>query len=337
MPHLKFFKTSFFATLIGLCFAFWLGWHPTHNWEAGIETLFLTAILAVLEISLSFDNAVVNAKVMGDMTPLWRRRFLTWGLIIAVFGVRFILPILIVAVAGHLSPLESIQLSILHPKEYAILMQTAHLSVTGFGSAFLLMVALQYFFNEQKDVHWILWLERPLAKLGRLRALEFAITVVVIYGMSTRLPVSEEKFKFLAAAIFGLVSFLLIDRFNGYFSLRQASAAGLSTFIYLEVLDASFSVDGVVGAFAITSDLIVIVTGLMIGAMFVRSLTVYLVENKSLNRFIYLEHGAFYALTALAILMLVSVLHPVPEYVTGLIGAVFIGLSVLSSLRERPR
>lgn len=331
---LSFFKSSIFVTVVGLAFAFWIGWHPDQSVTAGLNTLFFAGVLAVLEVSLSFDNAVVNAKVMQQMSPVWQKRFLTWGIAIAVFGVRFLLPILIVSIAGHLSPMESLRLALTRPQEYAALMTTAHLSVTGFGAAFLLAVALKYFFDENKDVHWIRWLERPLVQLGRLEAFELAITLVVMYVMSRQLPNDEEQLKFLIASIAGLVTFILVDGFSAYFSTRQAAGAGLSLFLYLEVLDASFSVDGVIGAFAITYDLLVIVAGLMIGAMFVRSLTVYMVARQTLSRFIYLEHGAFYALMALAILMLVNVLYPVPEYVTGLVGAVFIGLSIISSLRK---
>lgn len=331
---MSFFKSSIFVTIVGLAFAFWIGWHPDQSLTNGLNTLFFAAILAVLEVSLSFDNAVVNAKIMQQMSPEWQHRFLTWGMAIAVFGVRFLLPILIVSIAGHLSPGESLRLALTKPQEYAALMTTAHLSVTGFGASFLLAVALKYFFDENKDVHWIRWLEEPLVRLGRLEAFELAVTLLVMYGISRQLPNDEEQLKFLVASIAGLVTFILVDGFSAYFSTRQTASAGLSLFLYLEVLDASFSVDGVIGAFAITYDLLVIVSGLMIGAMFVRSLTVYMVAKQTLNKLVYLEHGAFYALMALALLMLLNVLHPVPEYITGLVGAFFIGLSVISSIRK---
>ena len=103
--------------------------------------------------------------------------------------------------------------------------------------------------------------------------------------------------------------------------------------MYLEVLDASFSFDGVIGAFAITSDVVVIMLGLAIGAMFVRSMTIYLVEKGTLEAYIYLEHGAHYAIGALALIMLFSGtgVH-VPEVLTGLIGVAFIVWAVISSI-----
>jgi len=110
---------------------------------------------------------------------------------------------------------------------------------------------------------------------------------------------------------------------------------GIGGFLYLEVLDASFSFDGVIGAFAITNDVVIIMLGLAIGAMFVRSMTVYLVDKGTLDEFVYLEHGAHYAIGILAAIMLASMKFHVPEVVTGLAGVSFIGASVWSSIRYR--
>ena len=111
--------------------------------------------------------------------------------------------------------------------------------------------------------------------------------------------------------------------------------AGIAGFLYLEVLDASFSFDGVIGAFAITKDVVIIMLGLGIGAMFVRSLTVYLVNKGTLDEYVFLEHGAHYAIGALAIIMLLSMEYHIPEAVTGLVGIAFIGLALISSIRRR--
>jgi hypothetical protein len=112
--------------------------------------------------------------------------------------------------------------------------------------------------------------------------------------------------------------------------IRRGSIGG---FLYLEVLDASFSFDGVIGAFAITSDVVIIMLGLAIGAMFVRSMTIFLVHKGTLEHFVYLEHGAHYAIGILALIMLASVKFHIPEWFTGLSGVVFIGLSLWSSVR----
>jgi len=105
--------------------------------------------------------------------------------------------------------------------------------------------------------------------------------------------------------------------------------------LYLEVLDASFSFDGVIGAFAITKDIIIIMIGLGVGAWFVRSMTIYLVEKGTLSAYIYLEHGAHYAIGALALIMIASVKFHIPEVITGLIGIAFIGLAFMSSVKHR--
>jgi len=108
-------------------------------------------------------------------------------------------------------------------------------------------------------------------------------------------------------------------------------------FLYLEVIDASFSFDGVVGAFAISQNIFVIAAGLGIGAMYIRSLTVFLVRRGTLSEYIYLEHGAHYAIGALAIILAISIETDVPQIITGLVGVAFIGLALLSSIRQRRR
>jgi hypothetical protein len=108
-------------------------------------------------------------------------------------------------------------------------------------------------------------------------------------------------------------------------------------FLYLEVLDASFSFDGVVGAFAISKNILIIMAGLGIGALYVRSLTILLVDKGTLAAYRFLEHGAFYAIGALAATMLIGTFLHIPEYITGLLGAAFIGLSVISSVLYRKK
>jgi hypothetical protein len=119
--------------------------------------------------------------------------------------------------------------------------------------------------------------------------------------------------------------------------VRLAGRAAFGVFLYLEVLDATFSFDGVIGAFAITSDPIIIAIGLGIGAMYIRSLTVFLVRKGVLGEYVYLEHGAQWAIGSLALLLLFTIQHEVPEVVTGLIGVGFIGASFLSSVVRNRR
>src|SRR5262249_21192939 len=146
-----------------------------------------------------------------------------------------------------------------------------------------------------------------------------------------------EQLTLLVSGMAGMLTYVVVDAIS---TVLQSSGAkgvnakdGVAMFIYLQILDASFSFDGVIGAFAVTNNLFIIAIGLGIGAMFVRSLTLYLVDKGTLNEFVYLEHGAFYAIAALAILMLCNVFGHIPEVVTGLVGAVLIGLSLISSIR----
>lgn len=116
--------------------------------------------------------------------------------------------------------------------------------------------------------------------------------------------------------------------------LKKSSHAGLIGFLYLELIDASFSLDGVIGAFALTKDILLIAAGLGIGALFVRSMTVHLMRRGVLARYIYLEHGAHYAIGILAFLMLVSVRFGVPEFITGTSGLAVIIVALVHSQRE---
>ncbi len=338
MPgKMRYFTGSAVVTGAGLLLGAGIGWYY-HPSAAGIgTTVFIVAVLAVLEISLSFDNAVVNATVLRDMTPVWRHRFLTWGIAIAVFGMRLVFPLLVVSAAAHIGPIEAMRLAAFQPGEYARILTSAHRSLGAFGGAFLGMVCLKYFFDTEKEVHWLGLLESRLALLGKIEAVELAVMMLALYGVSREVPAAEAH-SFLVAGLFGLVVFIAVDGIGsaleaGPDRMRDIHRASAASFLYLEVLDASFSFDGVIGAFALTNNLFVIAIGLGVGAMFVRSLTVMLVERGTLASYRYLEHGAFYAIGALALLMLVGTIVDVPEAVTGLVGAGFIGLALWSSVR----
>ena len=333
---LRYFHGSIAVTAVGLGLAAGLGlW--LHGSPAGAaRTVLVAALLAVLEVSLSFDNAVVNASVMKEMSLPWRRRFLTWGMAIAVFGMRFVFPLVVVSAVARIGPLEALRLAALRPDEYARVLTSAHVALGAFGGAFLGMVFLKFFFDAGKDVHWVRGVERRLALLGRFEALELAIVLLALWGFSRAVPAARAH-ELLVAGVLGLVAFIAVDGVGAVMESGSGDPhrAGLATFLYLNVLDASFSFDGVIGAFALSSNLFVIAIGLGIGAMFVRSLTILLVDRGTLDSYRYLEHGAFWAIGALALVMLLGTVHEVPEVVTGLVGAGLIALSVWSSVRER--
>ncbi|CAN5506164.1 DUF475 domain-containing protein [soil metagenome] len=341
MLLLKSFMGSILVTVAGLAIAFWLGFRDA-GFSAGLSSLFLCGVLAVLEISLSFDNAVVNASVLNRMTELWRKRFLTWGILLAVFGMRLILPLVIVAVLAKLGPIDALMMAIRDPKEYATLMLSIHESVAAFGGTFLFLVGIGYFLDEEKDEHWLKWIERPLSKLGRLQSVTIVIALITVLILTIFVE-PEKQMGFLISGVAGVVTFLLVDGLGALLGdspgegSHDAHRASLGMFLYLEVLDASFSFDGVIGAFALTQSLFLIAIGLGIGAMFVRSITIVLVERGTLSQFKYLEHGAFWAILSLALLMYIGVFHQIPEVITGLCGATVIGASVWSSVRSRKK
>lgn len=333
----KYFLGSYIVTVIGLIAGGWVGYIYSGTVQGAFTAAMLTGILSVLEVSLSFDNAVVNAAVLKDMTPLWRQRFITWGIPIAVFGMRVVFPLVIVSLIAHINPWEALVLAATKPDEYARIMLSSHLSLAGFGGSFLLMVAFGYFFDHEKDVHWLDWIEKPLVKMGKVESAGMGLCLLLFFVMSQFLDNDAEKLTLILSGIFGMVTFVAVDGVSGALNsqadLKGTASSGFAMFMYLQILDASFSFDGVIGAFALTNNLFLIAIGLGIGAMFVRSMTIYLVDKGTLNQFIYLEHGAFYAIGALALMMLFDVFMHVPEAVTGLIGAVFIGLSIWSSIR----
>jgi hypothetical protein len=322
---LKFFKGSIFVTIIGLLISMMWGG------AAGAAT---AAILAVLEISLSFDNAVINAKTLATMDEKWRHRFITWGMFIAVFVMRFIFPIAIVAIFTGLGMFEVAKMAVVNPTEYSHHLHESHIQVDMFGGAFLMLVFLSFILDDNKDVHWIEWMERHLAAAGGIRAIEVAITLLAMTIVSFQLPV-EHRAEGLIAGLSGTMIFIVIGGLANMMEVEgdAVQRSGAMSFMYLEVLDASFSLDGVIGAFALTNDVVLILCGLTIGAMFVRSLTIMLVEKGTLSEYRYLEHGAHYAIGALAAIMMIKSFHEVPEAITGLIGAVFITASLVSSIK----
>jgi len=337
----QYFRWAFLVTAAGLALSVWLGWEMGGGAAGALSFFLIAAVLAALEISLSFDNAIVNANRLKHMTPAWQKRFLTWGILIAVFGMRIFFPLAIVAIAARIGPLEALLLAARKPAEYAHIIGEAHLSIAAFGGTFLMMVALTYFIDEGKEIHWIKALEENLRRCASVRGMEIAVVLTIVAGFASALP-EAVRGRFLFAAILGLLTFLFVELFNRVLDLhaeksRALGHAGLGGFLYLEVLDASFSFDGVIGAFALTKNLFLIAIGLGIGAMYVRSMTIMLVEKRTLTHFRYLEHGAFYSILALAVIMFAQTMLHIPELVTGLIGVGLISISLWSSVRYNRR
>ncbi len=330
----------------------------------GWTGLALCAILGILEVSLSFDNAVINASVLERMSRFWQRMFLTVGVIIAVFGMRLLFPLAIVWVTAGLNPIEGFRLAMSPPPDgaerfpdghpsYETILSEAHPEIAAFGGMFLLMLFLTFVFGKQQ-LTWLSWIERPLSQLGRLDQLAVVIAVIALIAVTEYLVSDGTRAAVLVAGLLGMITFIVVDGLSSMFQRGHSGAASASSgpspatvaagkagfflFLYLEMLDASFSFDGVIGAFAITSDPILIALGLgFIGAMFVRSITIYLVRKGTLAEYRYLKHGAYWAIGALAVILLLSIRVEVNDLVSGLIGVAFIGAALVSSVRANRR
>jgi hypothetical protein len=305
----------------------------------GFTSAFLVLVLAGLEISLSVDNAVVNAVVLKKMDPIWQKRFITWGMLIAVFGMRLIFPVLVVGLATGMSANDVALLALNSPDQYAIHLHEAHPMIASLGGMFLMMVGLSFLLDDSRDVFWVGSIEKRLQAIGKIDAVNTTITLGTLLGISAIVP-GEIRMSVLTGGVWGIFLFGLVSSMDSLFAVSDGQASisetvkkgGLVAFLYLELLDASFSFDGVIGAFAISQAIHIIFLGLGIGALYVRSLTIYLVNRGVLDEYIYLEHGAHYAILALAILMLTSIIKEIPEVITGITGAILIGLSLWSSI-----
>lgn len=335
----KYFTGSFIVTILGIISAFIWGEHVHKG--SGFTCVFIASVLAILEISLSFDNAVVNAMKLEKMSEKWRHRFITWGILIAVFGMRFLFPLLIVSIFAKLNILSVLDMALHNVDKYTYYLTQAHAPIVAFGGAFLLMLFMSYFTNENKKIHWLSPIEPALQKANKINGICVMVTLFCL-GITLNILPLAQRISVLFSGLAGIVIYLGIDKLAKWLEQRQEERAklcadtikcsGFVGFMYLELIDASFSLDGVLGAFALSQDIIIITLGLFIGAMFVRSLTIMLVEKKTLAKYLYLEHGAHWAIGALAILMFISAFHEIPEVVTGLLGLIFILSAFISSL-----
>lgn len=308
----------------------------------GIAGIWLFTILVVLEVTFSFDNAVINSKVLATMSEFWQKIFLTVGIFIAVFVVRFVLPIIIVMVASGNGFMEVVDLALNRPDDYGKTLKEAAPMIDAFGGAFLLMIGLSYFIDHNKHTHWLRHIEPWLAKAGRFENMKVCIMLV---AASLIYFTVEDKYQsvVLISSILGILLHIGLQLFGSFFHDDTAKNiktktgwAAFASFLYLEVLDASFSFDGVIGAFAITSSVILIIAGLGAGAVWVRSLTIFLLRSGTLAKYKYLEHGAHWAIMALGLMMMAKLFHlELPEWATGGLGLLFIVLAITSSVLEK--
>lgn len=309
----------------------------------GLDGLWVFTVLVLLEVTFSFDNAVINSKILARMSPFWQQLFLTVGIVVAVFVVRFVLPVVIVMISSGHGFMNVIDMALHDAARYSATLHEAAPMINAFGGTFLIMIGINYFLDRKKDVHWLGRIEQWLSKFGEYES--FKILIMLSIAMVLFYTVEPQyQLTVLVASIVGTMLHIALDLFGRYFGRRQSKAealvgmAAFASFIYLNVLDASFSLDGVIGAFAITTDVLLIMAGLGAGALWVRSLTVYLVRTHTLGKYRYLEHGAHWAILALGIVMLTKLYHvELPEWLTGSLGLIFVATAVVTSVIERRR
>lgn len=334
---LKYFKGSFIVTVIGLISAYLWGHYMHGN---ALSALFIVIFLSVLEVTLSFDNAVINAAKLEKMNDKWRHRFITWGILIAVFGMRLLFPILVVSAFAKLSVIEVSRLAFYDIEQYALHLKSVHAALVTFGGAFLGMIFFSYFFCPDKECHWLKCFELPMQKLSCVKYFDVICVMISLMVLQHFIP-EHQKIAVILSGFTGIIIYLLVDSISRLLEkieqrkaekLGTAAKLGFIGFLYLELIDASFSLDGVLGAFAISRDIVIICIGLAVGAMFVRSLTIYMAEKNTLQKFIYLEHGAHWAIGFLALIMFISAVKEVSEIITGSIGLLFVGSAFIASL-----
>ena len=332
------FKFSFLVTFIGLGLAAWWG-YSLGGVSGAMQATGVAVILCIMEISLSFDNAIVNASILKTWDLFWQNLFLTLGMLIAVFGMRLLFPLLIVAFAADISVAEVWRMGLEHPDVYARHLTDHHAEVAAFGGMFLLLVFLNFLLDHEKELHWLGHIEKKIASFGKIASIAILLAIGLLLASLSMID-EGRKLAVLVAGLWGILTYVAVDVVSSILEREEddpkvgdlIKRGGVGGFLYLEVLDASFSFDGVIGALAITKDIVIIMIGLSIGAMFVRSMTVYLVRQGTLDKFVFLEHGAHYAIGILAFIMLASMKFHISEIFTGLIGVAFILASLWSSV-----
>jgi hypothetical protein len=332
----EFYKKPTIALIVAIVLGGLIGYHDSGVIGAAITSAMTVIILSILEISMSFDNAVLNAKILKPMSDAARNWFMLWGILIAVVGMRLLVPVLIVSAVGSMAPWTAFMIALTNPSQYSTLLTSSADYVSAFGGSFLMMVALNFFLGDEKETNWLHFLEVPLAKLAKL---EVVITLLVV--ILAALGVNHDRqFTFVMAGSLGIMLNIAIGVLKEKLEEHAPEAAqgvavtiksAIASLIYLEVLDASMSFDGVIGAFAITTEIFLVMLGLGVGAMFVRGMTINLVKNDTMAEYRYLEHGALWSIAVLAAIMFIKVNHHVPELFTGLISAAIIAIAVVHS------
>lgn len=320
----KYHTASFIVTILAAIAAF-------HFY--GFAGFLSVLMLGLIETSVSLDNAVFNMTILKNWDDKWRKIFLWVGLPIAVFGMRFVFPLCIVSVAASLGLTETFNLAVNDSAQYGQILQTVHPQIAAFGGMFLLCIAAGFFIDSDKEDHFIPKAEQLFAKIKYPLVVTGTAMVAFIAGYFQQIV----ELKTVMAAAIGMISYYGLHFLSDKLSDGVADGVikqGLIGLLYIELVDASFSLDGVIAAFAVSTNIFIIMLGLGIGAMFVRSFTIQLLDNEKVATLKYLEHGAFWAILTLVGIMFYSMFSHVNEFVAAGAGIFFIGMAVWKSLVE---
>jgi uncharacterized protein len=289
--------------------------------------------LCLFEIITSVDNAVINAHVLKTMPIKYRKIFLFWGIIIAVFVVRGVLPFIIVWLANPaLSFTEVFTFALSNNPDLLEYVEKSKPLLLISGGLYLVLLFLSWLFLEDKN--WAFYMEEMIQRQSVwFYAFASVIVTLVIY-----LSVKIHPMMALAASI-GATAFFITDGFkkNAEEKEKQLLESNLgiwSKILYLEVLDATFSIDGVIGAFAFTISVPLILIGNGIGAFVVRELTIKGIDR--ISQYLYLKNGAMYSIGLLgAIMSLESFGIEVPYWIAPASTFVLLGLFLGLSLKKK--
>jgi len=299
-------------------------------------TIILTIMgLCMFEIICSIDNAIINAEVLGTMQPKYRRWFLLWGILFAVFLVRGLLPLLLVWFSTpELTPWEAFTAMFSDNPEVIEAIETSSPILLIGGGTFLIFLFFHWLFLEEKE--YGLRGERYFFSKG-----VWFYAVVSILLMAIVWFAIERNAMMAFGAVVGSTAFFIVHGFRQNAELQEQKLMGgdmsdISKILYLEVIDATFSIDGVLGAFAFTMSVPLILVGNALGAIAVRQITVGNIDR--IKKYRFLKNGAMYSILCLGTIMLVdSFGFHIPEFVSPVITFSVVGLFYLKSVREVDR
>jgi len=296
-------------------------------------TIILTIIgLCMFEIICSIDNAIINAEVLGTMQPKYRRWFLLWGILFAVFLVRGLLPLLLVWFSTpELTPWEAFTAMFSDNPDIKEAIETSSPILLIGGGTFLIFLFFHWLFLEEK--HFGLPGERYFFSKG-----VWFYAVVSILLMAIVWFAIEKNAMMAFGAVVGSTAFFIVHGFRQNAELQEqklinGDMSDISKILYLEVIDATFSIDGVLGAFAFTMSVPLILIGNALGAIAVRQITVGNIDR--IKKYRFLKNGAMYSILCLGIIMLIdSFGFHIPEFVSPVITFTVVGLFYMKSVRE---